>query len=371
MSRRIVVVFSGRLPGEKAASLFAHLEATSFAALGREVVVLAPRRLRRQPTVHTSYRAVYLFTVDLAPIPLVRCIAGYVNLIVLSVAASVWFFLHGRASDIVISNEAVPLLVLTYLAHTTVYELHDFPRPGQWSYRALFRRVRLVISTNAWKRTELQRVFGISDKRIVVERNAVDLRHFGHLSRVDARRLVGVEEKASLIVYTGQLYPWKGADVLAAAAEQIPAAQFVFVGGVGEELAHFRARWQHVPNIRVEGQVPHERIPAWQAAADILVLPNSAHEPLSERYTSPMKLFEYMASKRPIVASDVESIREVVDDSMAYFVTPDDASALALCLARVLRDPVAAERARRARATVESYGWSARAHRILAAVEAA
>src|SRR5262249_13241169 len=70
--------------------------------------------------------------------------------------------------------------------------------------------------------------------------------------------------------------------------------------------------------------------PRWLAAAAVLVLPNSRAEPISARYTSPLKLFEYMAAGRPIVASDLPSLREVLTGGRnAVLVPPDDPGALA------------------------------------------
>jgi glycosyltransferase involved in cell wall biosynthesis len=102
------------------------------------------------------------------------------------------------------------------------------------------------------------------------------------------------------------------------------------------------------------------------AAADALVLPNTALDIISARFTSPLKLFAYMASGKPILASDLPSIREVLDDTCAYFFTPDDAQNLARGVEKVLSDATgAAERGHEAREKVKAYSWKARAARIL------
>src|SRR5690606_19885917 len=94
---------------------------------------------------------------------------------------------------------------------------------------------------------------------------------------------------------------------------------------------------------------------------------------ISERYTSPLKLFEYLALGRAIVASDLPAIREVLThDVDALLVPPGDAAALAAAIGRLADD--AALRTRlgaAARARAAAFTWAARAERLEAALEAA
>jgi glycosyltransferase involved in cell wall biosynthesis len=102
-----------------------------------------------------------------------------------------------------------------------------------------------------------------------------------------------------------------------------------------------------------------------------LVLPNTAST-LSERFTSPLKLFEYLQMGRPIVASDLPALREVLTTETAVFVPPGDAPALAQALERLAANP--AERAslgNAARALAPDYTWARRAERLDAVFDAA
>jgi glycosyltransferase involved in cell wall biosynthesis len=87
---------------------------------------------------------------------------------------------------------------------------------------------------------------------------------------------------------------------------------------------------------------------------------------------SPLKLFEYMASGKPIVASDLPVLREIlVEDRNALLYPPSDPAALAECLARLLADKSLATRlADQARQDVEDFTWERRAARILAHIGA-
>ena len=98
----------------------------------------------------------------------------------------------------------------------------------------------------------------------------------------------------------------------------------------------------------------------------MLVLPNTGREVTSQKFTSPLKLFTYMASGVPIVASDLPALREVISENTAYLVTPDSPDALAQVVIEVLRDPQeAARRAQGALRAVAEYTWESRAEKIL------
>jgi glycosyltransferase involved in cell wall biosynthesis len=99
--------------------------------------------------------------------------------------------------------------------------------------------------------------------------------------------------------------------------------------------------------------------------ADILALPNPPTG-ISGAYTSPLKLFEYLAAGRPIVASDLPAIREVLqDEGPAVLVAPGDAQALAAAITRIAADPVFGQRlARAAYAAAGDYTWERRAERL-------
>jgi glycosyltransferase involved in cell wall biosynthesis len=138
------------------------------------------------------------------------------------------------------------------------------------------------------------------------------------------------------------------------------------MGGVDQELATFKKKYAS-GRAHVIGFQPREKIAALLKSADVLVLPNSANPKISALYTSPLKLFQYMASGVPIVASDLPSIREILTDENAFWFLPDDPRSLALQIEYVLSQPELAHmKAARAKDDVKKYTWDARAKNILA-----
>jgi glycosyltransferase involved in cell wall biosynthesis len=179
------------------------------------------------------------------------------------------------------------------------------------------------------------------------------------------------------ITYAGHLYPWKGVDVLVGAIAAIPDARLRIVGGQPGEHDHVRldrlARELGVlDRVTLTGWLPPSSVAAELAQAHVLALPN-IRTLVSERYTSPLKLFEYMAAGRPIVASNLHALGEVLrDNENALLVEPGSPEAFAAAFLRLRGDAeLAARLASQAFDDVAHYGWQARADRLGVVLETA
>lgn len=179
------------------------------------------------------------------------------------------------------------------------------------------------------------------------------------------------------IAYAGHLYPWKGVDVLIDALADLPEAVARIVGGQPGEHDHVRldARARELgvdARVTFTGWLPPASVTAELARAHALALPNPRLH-TSERYTSPLKLFEYLAAGRPIVASDLAALREVLrDGDNALLVEPGSAAALAGAVQRLIADPALGARlGRQAFEDAGYYGWATRAERVEVVLEAA
>jgi len=178
------------------------------------------------------------------------------------------------------------------------------------------------------------------------------------------------------IFYVGQLYPWKGAGLVVEVAARVPEARVVIVGGQTNwtqddpDIAALgeRARQLGVAQrVELRGHVPYDRVPDVLAQASVALLP-LPDEPVARLFTSPLKLFDYMAAGVPIVASDLPALREVLrHEENALLARPDDPDAFAAAVRRILAEPsLAARLGAQAQADVHRYSWDARAESLLA-----
>jgi len=170
--------------------------------------------------------------------------------------------------------------------------------------------------------------------------------------------------------YAGHLYPWKGIDVFVRALALAPAIRGLIVGGHPGEADVERVRalvasLGLTDRVTITGLVPPSEVGARLAAATMLVLPNPPSV-ISERYTSPLKLFEYLWLGRPIVATDLPAFREVlVDGESARLCAPGDHVALADAMQEVASDArLAARLIAGAAARAPEFTWERRAERL-------
>jgi len=183
--------------------------------------------------------------------------------------------------------------------------------------------------------------------------------------------------KAFIAGYAGHLYPWKGVDVLIRALAHAPGVNALIVGGhPGEgDLQRVNRLVRSLDlesRVTITGHVPPREVTSLLAPASALVLPNIASA-ISERYTSPLKLFEYLHLGRPIVASNLTALREVLTDGLsALLVPPGDDRAMGAALLRLKNEPaMASALASEARALAPLYTWTARAEKIERALSTA
>jgi glycosyltransferase involved in cell wall biosynthesis len=172
------------------------------------------------------------------------------------------------------------------------------------------------------------------------------------------------------IVYAGQLYAWKGVPNLIEAMKHLPGEKLTLVGGNKEQdLAQARevARAHGVlERITFTGHVSHGEVQGYIAGARCAVIP-LGDDLLARRFTSPIKVFEYMAAGTPIVASDLPTTREVLrHEGNALLAPPGNAQALATQIARLMKEDELADRLRGAAlADLAKYTWDVRAARII------
>ncbi len=370
---KIYIIFHGRVPGEKAASLFAAKLCEAFAELGVPAVFVVPRRrgVSGDPyeyyNLKRNFPVVYLPTVDLFSVPVLKFAAFYVSFIVFSFSSLIYLLLRAKKSDFLYTNESLPLLFVSFFFPNTVYEIHVLPEKKFFFFKLLFSRAHKFVSINRWKAEEAKKIFKIAEENITCEPSAVDIDEFNiKISQEEAREKLGLPADKKIVLYTGHLYGWKGVDTLAESVDYLPDnALVIFVGGTDFDIGRFKEKYGHNKKIMIAGFKLHQEMPLWQKAADVFVLPNTAKENISKFYTSPMKLFEYMASGRPIIASDLPSIREILNENNSVLVEPDNPKELAEGIKEVLQDRQLGDRiSKQAFSDVREYTWKKRAERI-------
>lgn len=290
--------------------------------------------------------------------------------------ASLYFYLIFEYLKATFTNKKVAIYIRGEIAFFIVpfcklfplyFETHQI-RNHKKAYSWLLKRMDGVVVITDCLKNKFINDFGIDSNRIAVARDGVDLDFFNSFDKNKTEDIyLKLPKDKKLVIYSGSLSVEKGVDTLAKAAAYLPDEfQVVFVGGIGDQVDLFKKAYGHLSNISILGKVDHSKIPALLQSASILVLPDSSKYQYSNLYTSPMKLFEYMASGVPIVASNIPSLREVLAEDTAFFFEADDSHDLAKTIKSCyLSKDEALIKASVARRKVGEFTWNKRAEIIL------
>lgn len=282
----------------------------------------------------------------------------------------------GHASDLpdfFYSREYAILPFLRKFGVPIFFEAHT--PPGFFMRYVLKKSLSLIAGigvTTSHVKDALVRL-GVPAQKIFVLPDGFSESDFPPLTRSkeELRRELGISPDKKIIMYVGHLFPWKGVYTLAESTRYIGNKipyEIVIIGGHEPDRVKFLnfINEKGFTNIKVIPRQEYRQVASFLHTADIFVLPNSAASPISRLYTSPIKMFEYMAAGRPIVASDLPSIRDVLNEKIAVMVKPDDPKDLARGIRLLLEDQQYGRTlAERAFEVSKEYTWKKRAEKVL------
>lgn len=363
---RLLYITSARLPTTKAHGYQIAKMSEAFQESGVKLILVAPRRHNPDKKDFSDYyklrnkvEVIYLPCADWTFIPWHRLRFW---LMILTFGLSLRFFiLKNKKSQIYIREPLLALFLKGFFL-----EVHMLPVKMRFYHRWLFGRAKSFIVLTSFIKRELGLTYPA--KKCLVSPDGVDLAEFDIFEKEKViRQRLGLPIDKKIILYTGSfyLYGWEGVDVILETAKLFgDDVLFVLVGGNDKDLKKIKKE-NCLKNIQLVGFRPHSDMPYYQKAADVLLLPNKTGDRLSEECTSPLKLFEYMASGRPIVASDLPSIREVLNENNAVLVSPNLAEALKNGVKSVLINSEQANNlAIQAKKDVREHTWLNRAQKI-------
>lgn len=395
MIKQLVYIANARLPTEKAHGYQIVKMCEAFAQNGAGVLLLHPFRYQHDPRLKGQsafdyYGVPPVFEVRTLPnfdvILLKRFLPKGVFTMAVFIRALLWglyaaLMARKERADLYYTRNIEIAFWLVQMGLPTVYEAHVVPQGGRRRFlrRIAFRpALRLVVVLTSFIKKRFVGL-GFPAEKVIVLPDGVDLSLFEELpSKEQCRQRLELPLDRVIIGYIGRFRTMKmekGILELVQAMAHLPPLDgreplLLCVGGpmdavlVYSDLAHRFGVPEH--RLQFVDRVPNIDVPSWMWACDVVTIPWPWTE-FSAYFTSPLKLFEYMASGRPIVASDLPSLREVLrDGENAVLVKPDDSKALAEGIQTILDDPALASRlAVQARRDVTAYTWEQRAEKIM------
>lgn len=380
---RIAYCTNVRLPSERAHGHQIAQVCDALTHLGHYVQILAPHR--RNP-IHQAYTDYYgadprvelvqlgsFDPIDHVLLPRVVQLPILHTLLRRSLA----HHLTVEPFDLLYTRAPALLPTLLRTGAPVVLELHQLPRRGRTAFVERCNVCRLVVClTHSMRETLIE--WGVAPDRVIAEGDAVDLHRFLHLpSQDEVRAQIGLQTNRIVVGYVGRLRTLgmeKGVRTLLEALRLLqPKAAFlgVIVGGPQSDRRAYERLAQEMSltneDVRFLGEVDHARVPHMLTACDILAMP-FPDLPHYRHHMSPLKMFEYMAAHRPIVTSDLPTVRDVLSEETAFFCMPGDPASLAEALEAIrAHSQSASKRANAALQLVQRHTWEERMCRILEA----
>lgn len=370
---RIAAIATSRVPSTTANSIQAVKACHGLAQLGHEVCLYVPgERTTPWPKLADHYGLESPFSVTWLP------------------SRKVWRRYDLALSAVNSAREWNAWMVYTWTLQAAllallrgmpvILEMHDRPtgRFGPWLFRRWLQipgRKRLLVITNALH-AMLERDFGryLQGVEVRVAPNAVDLEKYAALPEpATARRQLGLPEGLTA-VYSGHFYAGRGIELLLGLARSFPEIHFLWVGGRSEDVADWKARLAElgIRNVTLTGFIEQSRLPMYQAAGDFLLMPYEkqiagSSGGNSAEICSPMKMFDYLATGRAILSSDLPVLHEILNERNAVFCQAEDLSSWEKAL-RGLVDDAARRRALgdQARSYARLHSWRSRAEQAVA-----
>ncbi len=364
---KISYIANIKLPTEKAHGIQTMKTCEAFANLGHDVELIVPNRkisiseeVFSYYGVKRNFKITKLWCVDTVE----RGFIGYVLEWFTFAEVVFWRELFMK-KDLYFGRDYLSLFWLGILGRKTMWEAHT----GEWNFLIwLYAKLgkKIITISSGLKKFYISK--GVLEKNIVVSHDAVDTEQFEvSVNKVKIKEKLGIKTDLPICMYIGDLGLWKGVKTLLEASKELNGkVKIVIIGGYQSEVIPLKEKYKEILFL---GYKNYKELPENQKVADILIVPNTGKDIISVKYTSPLKIFAHMVSNVPIIASDLPSIREILNEKNAYFTKPDSPVSLAERILFVLDNyEEAKSKSEKAKLDVREFTWDKRAGIILEAV---
>ena len=333
---------------KKAGGLIRMFElADNLMRLGLEVTMVLPDLGFPQTQTHAR-----VVTIPFVDVPLIRPLCFHL-------LSSLYLVYACRRRDLRFLyvrqlNSFLPLIISRFWGIFSYFEIPNDPYIG-YSYLGKSKGIVVkmidnlcmalsnrIVVLSEWSKKRLHTLGCINPEKVLVFPSGTDTNLFHPFDKQTACREVGLDPSLRYVGFIGSFLAYQGIDILINAApsvrEHVPDTRFLLVGD-----GPMRSEWGKMADKKglkdyfiFTGHVPYRQVPAYLGAMDICVAP---HHPDTNQ-ASPVKLFDYMAAGRSIVASDLDVVREIIADSgCATIVPPNNSKALSQAIVTILSDP--------------------------------
>jgi len=241
---------------------------------------------------------------------------------------------------------------------------------NNWRDKYIAVNSDFLITTSAKLKNLLINKTGVKSENVLVAYGGVDLDNYEKISKDEARKKLGLPIGGEMIGYVGLFKTMgmeKGINTMILALKSLSKNEImIFIGGKKDEIAEYQKMAKNeglLERCIFEERKAFQEVNLYEQAVDVLVIPYP-DRPHFRLYGFPMKVYEYMASQRPIVYSKLELAEEVLSDC-GYGFTPDDQKDLAEKIKQAIDAKDSDEKTKIAYEKVRNYTWQKKAKKII------
>jgi len=371
--KKVCYVGSPPLFTKGASSIHVMKMCQAMRKLGIEVELVLPDHFRKAD-IYEYYGITEKFDIKFIPstnLPGRQVIHG--------IFASFYAYKHRKKFDVFLTRNIVFTYIVTvFMGLKTIYDAHHplVNRIAHYMFGSFCKSDHLLrVSTNSGGLAEIYIKEGLDPGKIVVAHNGVELEKFeSGKNRNLLRNELGLDRDRKIVCYCGNTYKGRGIEYMVEIAGMMSDITFLIIGGLDNDNEYYAdlAKRKGAENFIIRGYVPHDTVSLYLLASDVLVIPYTSQMTIkggtnAAAFTSPIKLFEYMAAGKPIVATSLPTVKEILTDGVdSLLVDPDSPDTLYNGIELVLNNSKLSEKlSQNALSKVRDYTWEKRVEKIL------
>ncbi|MFH1769718.1 MAG: glycosyltransferase family 4 protein [Parcubacteria group bacterium] len=381
---RLTYIFNGRLPTEKAHGLQIVKSCEAFAREGIDTMLLVAHRHNLiKEDLFSYYDIERVFDVKNAWGLSLKFLGGnrigYFIQAFTSDVGILWKILFSvkKNGNIFYARDYPALTLLSFLPYKFIAEIHDYrsARPRWWMRRILKNAHRIVANSEGTLES-LEKHYDSFGKKALIVSNGVDVEYFKTFEAKEGiRKRIAMPEEKTILAYIGSLSMigrGKGVKSILKAFKDIEEANsdavLYIVGGPDDAVIHYRQEAKEFglseDRVVFTGHIAYKDIKDYINAVDIVIMPLPENQHVLT--TSPIKLFEYLAAGKVIVAPDISSLHAYINDKNAILFDPDKEDGLQKSLLNAIQDKYAwSKYQENAQKDSINYTWNKRARKII------